>query len=473
MSSSLSPRKNNQYFDLNVEKILENWEVHHAIREIIANALDEQTLTNTRDIKIFKYITAWHIVDYGRGLSYHHLTQNENVEKLSHNRTIGRFGVGLKDALATLHRNGVYILIKSKHGIITLSESSKTGFDDVVTLHAKIESSPKPNMEGTDFLIYGCKDEDIIKAKNLFLQFTEEEILETTNYGQIILPREKPASIYINGVKVASEDNFLFSYNITSLTKQLKRALNRERTNVGRSAYTDRIKSILLSSNSEEVITKLITDIQHPNDLWHDELQWADVALYASRKIGLYKKNIVFVSPNTLRNGFLMNEIESQGYEPVIIPESLEERVNSQLKSTKGTFAPVHTTETFITELNQHLEYNFIAEKDLTLQENYIWSQLPYILELIGGKPQNVLDIKISETIYKSETTREVVGLWIEETGTIIIKRNQLNTLCSFAGTLLHECAHALSGQNDITHDFENTLTEIIGKIATKYIYKS
>ena len=27
-------------FDLNIEKILENWENYHAIREIIANALD-------------------------------------------------------------------------------------------------------------------------------------------------------------------------------------------------------------------------------------------------------------------------------------------------------------------------------------------------------------------------------------------------------------------------------------------------
>ena len=34
-------------FDLNIEKILENWENYHAIREIIANALDEQVLTNT------------------------------------------------------------------------------------------------------------------------------------------------------------------------------------------------------------------------------------------------------------------------------------------------------------------------------------------------------------------------------------------------------------------------------------------
>lgn len=35
-------------FDLNIEKILENWEVYHAIREIIANALDEQILTEPK-----------------------------------------------------------------------------------------------------------------------------------------------------------------------------------------------------------------------------------------------------------------------------------------------------------------------------------------------------------------------------------------------------------------------------------------
>jgi len=66
-------------FDLNIEKILENWEVHHAIREIIANAFDEQILTKTKDILIQKTNdNCWHIVDYGRGLNYHHLTQNEN-----------------------------------------------------------------------------------------------------------------------------------------------------------------------------------------------------------------------------------------------------------------------------------------------------------------------------------------------------------------------------------------------------------
>ena len=39
-------------FDLNIEEVLENWEIFHALREIIANALDEQVLTKTKKIEI-------------------------------------------------------------------------------------------------------------------------------------------------------------------------------------------------------------------------------------------------------------------------------------------------------------------------------------------------------------------------------------------------------------------------------------
>lgn len=70
-------------FDLNIEKILENWDIHHAIREIIANALDEQIISNSQEIKIFNEDNEWHIRDYGRGITYEHFTQNENKEKLN------------------------------------------------------------------------------------------------------------------------------------------------------------------------------------------------------------------------------------------------------------------------------------------------------------------------------------------------------------------------------------------------------
>lgn len=69
-------------FDLNIEKVLEHWNIAFALREIIANAFDEHMLTKTIEPKIYKDEQgAWHIRDYGRGLRYEHFTQNENKEK--------------------------------------------------------------------------------------------------------------------------------------------------------------------------------------------------------------------------------------------------------------------------------------------------------------------------------------------------------------------------------------------------------
>ena len=99
------------------------------------------------------------------------------------------------------------------------------------------------------------------KAKSMFLIFSGAHVLEKTEYGDILEKQGDTADIYINGIKVASEDNFLFSYNITSLNKKIKKALNRERSNVGRVAYTDRIKDIVKSCESEKVMKLLIKDL--------------------------------------------------------------------------------------------------------------------------------------------------------------------------------------------------------------------
>ena len=82
-------------FDLNIEEVLEDWEVYHALREIISNALDEQILSKTKDMEITKDGDRIKIRDFGRGLKYEHLTQKENQEKLNNPElVIGKFGVG-------------------------------------------------------------------------------------------------------------------------------------------------------------------------------------------------------------------------------------------------------------------------------------------------------------------------------------------------------------------------------------------
>jgi hypothetical protein len=35
-------------FDLNIEEVLANWEVEHALREVVSNALDEQVISKSQ-----------------------------------------------------------------------------------------------------------------------------------------------------------------------------------------------------------------------------------------------------------------------------------------------------------------------------------------------------------------------------------------------------------------------------------------
>ena len=161
-------------FDLNIERVLENWTVAHALREVIANALDEHALTGTREPQIFQDAEGrWHIRDWGRGLRCEHLTQNENKEKLVHpDQVVGKFGVGLKDALATFDRHRVAVVIKSRYGDITTAKQAKHGFADIRTLHALITEPADPTFTGTEFILHGdaLGERQVQEAKALFLR---------------------------------------------------------------------------------------------------------------------------------------------------------------------------------------------------------------------------------------------------------------------------------------------------------------
>lgn len=457
-------------FDLNIEKILEDWEIYDAIREVIANAIDEQLLTDTQDIKIFKDNKGcWHIRDYGRGLQYEHLTQRENDEKLNHANVIGKFGIGLKDALATFDRKGVKVYIKSQYGDITLEKSEKHDFEDIITLHAKIHPPSDPDFVGTEFILENCSDEYVAKAKNLFLRFSGEEVLEETQYGEVLEKNDETARIYINGVKVAQEEEFLFSYNITSLTKSIRKALNRERSNVGRTAYSNRVKSILLECKSRVIARKLIEDLKgYQEGTLHDELHWVDVGVHACKLLNDIEK-VVFFTPDEIVNAAdMVDRAKSDGYEIIVIPRNIKEKIQGTKDVSGNIIRDLHQ---FSEEWNESFDFSFISVDEMDSKEKDIFELTDEILNLIGGKPNQVKEIKISETMrIDPKSFSEKAGLWESSTGRVIIKRDELKSLESYAGTLLHEIVHASSGASDVSREFEQELTTLLGLITSKIL---
>lgn len=455
-------------FDLNIEKVLEDWEVYHAIREIIANALDEQALTNTKDMEFFQDDNgAWHIRDFGRGLKYEHLTQNENEEKLRNPNLIGKFGVGLKDALATCDRKGIEVHIKSPHGDISFGMSEKHEFEDIITLHAYVSDPTDANFVGTEFILEGCTQENVDKAKNLFLKFSGEKIIDTTQYGEILEKKGQAAKIYINGVMAAEEEGFLFSFNITSITKAIKKALNRERTNVGRAAYSDRIKAILLASQEKEVAKKLVEDLkEYETGQIHDEVKWMDVSVRAAKLLNESEK-VVFFTPNELTNApDIVEKAKDEGYDIVTVPNTVKEKISGQADASGD---PIMDVTQFKEEWDSSFEFKFIDVDKLTASEKEIFAKTDMIFKLIGGRPININEIKISETMRMEDYSfNEASGIWESSTGRIIIKHSQLRSLNDYAGTLLHETAHAISGAPDVSSDFEKCLTDLLGKVVTK-----
>ena len=469
-------------FDLNIEEILENWEPRHAVREIIANALDEQKLTKTDPIKIYSDNNNWYIRDYGRGIVYEHFTQKENIEKLNTEGLIGKFGIGLKDALATFNRKGISCQIESKHGVFKIGKSQKIGFEKIETLHVYIDEPIDKNFLGTKFTITGLSDVEMNAAKEFFLEFNDERIIETTETGQIIESQNSSnnSNIYINGVKVSEESNFLFSYNITKLNKIIQKALNRERSHVGRSAYTPSIKAILLSSKDENIAQKLSDDLkQFSSGNIHDELKWLDVQSHAAFILNK-SKNVVFVTPEEIEKGNdIVDEARKSNIDIVTISGTLKQKLTEENETKRQKLEEdpeaevdiVRTFNDYTKERSDNFEFDFVSEDKLNYSELQKFKKIERILKLIGGKPNNVREILISETMQRDNYSfMPAAGLWQSSESRVIIKRSQLSSLNSFAGTLIHEIAHAKSGASDSTREFESKLTEYCGLLASQLL---
>jgi len=454
-------------FDLNIEEMLENWAVEHALREIIANALDEQILSSTQDISIFRDADGgWHIRDYGRGLRIEHFTLNENSEKLAATSgVIGKFGVGLKDALATFHRKNISVVIQSRYGTYRLRTAEKHSFSEIVTLHVEYDDCPT-DVPGTELILRGVGDADMAKAKSLFLRFAGEEVLETTAYGQILRRQDTAGRVYILGVFANEEPNFAFSYNITSLTGSMRSRLNRERLNVGRTTYAQRVRTILTSAKSDAVHNMLVKQVdRRAKGDQCDEMGWIEISQMALNLMHQKREVVYFTEEEIQTRPNILDTVRRDGYKPVVVTEKQKTKLVDQMQSGG---AEVRTVEKYVEEYNSSFQYEFISQRDLTRKEKQVYDRSLEILALVGIRQSRAPKIKISNTM--RATNDDTGGVWDPSIPAIVIKRSQLASFTVYSATVLHELAHATSGAVDASREFENVLTTYLGQTANKAI---
>lgn len=459
-------KEESQLFDLNIKEVLSHWEVKDAIREFIANAMDETVLRKCRqpEVKYDPEKQVCTIRDYGRGLDVSHLTQNESSEKAEAEGVIGRFGVGLKDALAVLDKHGAIVSIDSRHMHLTLQEANKHGFE-IPTLHAKIEKPKQADFKGTLISIEKVSQEDMLAAKEMFLQFNGAEILYKGDYGEIVFANGL-ASVYVNGLRVAEDESLLFSYNVTKLDSKLKKNLNRERKGVSRAAYTEAIKKILRNCDAEEVWDKLAADLRKDSSDRCAEIGWTDVCAEAAKHLDKSSDDHVFMTQEE-RNRLTADQvekIEEQGRAVVIVSESAKGKALDSIS----------TMEDVEEEYENSFEFKFVDPNSLSSAERDTWSDIKRIDEFVKkswGKP--IPRRLISETMM-SDGARGIAasGVWSPQKQAIIIKRSELKSKKRLFGTLLHEYCHCLSGCTDNTRGFEEALTDMCGALAESLLKK-
>lgn len=407
-------------FDLNIEKVLEHWPVAYALREFVANALDEQVLSGSAEPMIEKDGNQkWRIRDFGRGVRYEHLTQKENREKLRHSSVIGQFGIGLKDALAVCDRRAVRVVIRSKYGDISTKRLPKAGFPDVVTLHGVVEMPSDPDRIGTEVELSNVPEGEMERARAYFLRYNGDTLLESTKYGEVLArsTTRGPGRVYVKGLLVAEEPNFLFSYNICQLNAGLRRALNRERTNVGRGAYSDRVKDILKECGTPAVAEPLTADLAHfVSGRMHDELSWKDVAIHACRVLQTNEK-VVFVTPWQLTL-VSVARARDDGYRPVVVPEEIA-RALGRMKDFEGN--PMFDIGRFQDEWNQSFVFEFVAVAEMTDAERSVYDLAKPVAELaqFDLRRCGVKEICVSERMRLSEAGAEVLGVWDPSEGRV------------------------------------------------------
>jgi hypothetical protein len=146
--------------------VLEHGAVAHAVRELVANALDDTALTGCAHPDLAKAADGDGLIgEYGRGLRDGHLTQKEEHRETPAPDVIGQLDIGLKDALPVFDRRRIGVTIRSAHASITTAQQAKAGVHDMVTLPAIVGPGDDQAMAGTEIRLQGVTDTEIATAK--------------------------------------------------------------------------------------------------------------------------------------------------------------------------------------------------------------------------------------------------------------------------------------------------------------------
>jgi len=473
------------FFDTNYHpSILDNWGVHHALRELVINAQDANIENDKSFDSIeFNYFSNNKIVikDNGNGLLPDNFIVKKNKNRVNKEKLVGEFGFGLKDAIAVLIRENCKILITSRNLTfkpIMLKVDGKK--EETIN----IEWSKNNNFyDGTKIEIDNVTINDYENAKKFFLFLLKKEKniipIVKTKYGEIysvddeILDYDGIPNIYYNGVKIGSNKKLSYSYNIIVKNEFFIQELNRERMNISTRGYSKIIDQIILECKNQKIIDNLFEKGFRRNDNIFEK-QRKQVRHTLLEKQSNINNTIYYKKEHVIENIDFFSRASKSGFDLISLSNKIYDEWKEYVYALTDETLIITTFDEFMERNANNLKHDWVEISDLNYEEKIKYDKLISILKKTNyfqKIKKSGYDFKLTVPKIKDEKIEfkeNRIGGFDKYNKVIWIHKDLLEKDKDFIGTVLHEIAHMTSGKKDEQREFEDELTNMLGEISIK-----
>jgi len=329
----------------------------------------------------------------------------------------------------------------------------------------KLSDIDVPVLENSTLIFRNLPQNYNDKVKFFFKDLSNEKTLEETDFGEVLL-KEDISKIYVSGFLVATEPNFLFSYNIKTPSKTIIEKLEHFDIPFKRTAYVNKIKKILLYCENAEVAIYLADDLKKLiNGESHDEINWKDVQIHAIKLLNGLNKVLFFTEKEEEQYSKIIEFAKSKGYKLILVSEALRKYLDNE----RDIFGNrINTTLKFYNEYSKSFQFDFVDLKNL---ENEELKNLELIQKFLNLLELN-LKILVSNNMLQSLDNREETYACNIE-NQIIFKRNILKDLNLLLNQFLINVSKIIY-PNDTSFDaLLKTSSDLIIKISNVKTYKT
>jgi glycosyltransferase involved in cell wall biosynthesis len=276
--------------------------VSHAIKEILSNCVDEDQNASTKHYEVY-----WEARNKSlKGLTKKSFSYSANVDKQADKKTIGKFGYGLKDAIAILYAYGIGYEAYTEHGSFKVDHELTDGKITVTYLagdrieldgyyasdqkyvvqklflkkESDIDDGVKHTSAADFFGAVNCAESqilffrpDILSMKSI-LSLNKKGVAQGTVYYHDepgYYKTSKPSStIFIHNLEYRFEENnssdtpgsFLFVYNLNMDKNKLR---GRDRVGIPLGWQTE-VSNLIRDLHNSNKILEILSDVKARQD---------------------------------------------------------------------------------------------------------------------------------------------------------------------------------------------------------------